>query len=83
MARWIWISTDPKDGDAKGNPYRLRLEDDYPEGRLIDLVDESITSRSDTAQVTDVNESMVLNEEQALWLYTSLGELLRQRGKLP
>jgi hypothetical protein len=81
MAEWIWVSTDPKDFDGAGLPYRLRLEDDFPENTLIDLVDESITSRSLTAQVVDVNERFIFNEEQARWLHQALGELLIARAQ--
>ena len=72
---WIFLSTDPKDPR-----FRLRLEDGRKHG-LIRLLEEEMSSRAPTAQVTEANVQFILTSEQACWVYAAFGEMLSGGGE--
>ena len=66
---WVCLSDDPKDAN-----YRLRLEDGF--GGLITISEEDLTSRSESAQITNVRGAIDMTPPQARWLHRALTELL-------
>jgi hypothetical protein len=64
------LSDDPTD---QHNRFRVERDDGWD---MIEVVDEQVSSRAATAQITHINDKLLLTPEDARWLRDALTEIL-------
>jgi len=70
------LSDDPND-----QYNRLRVERDGYQESMIELVDEQVSSLSESAETTHINDKLLLTLEDARWLRDALIEILGEEDK--
>ncbi len=68
--------------DPKMPTWRLVLEEEHDGDGLITIQQELATSTADTAVTMTVLGAVDLSEDEARWLYESLGKILTNRRRM-